>query len=100
MTRLSVSLDPRFEPSRIGIDRLIGVVLFGSVARGTADRRSDIDLIIIVDGNLIHGRRIYTTLARDLDDESFDGNRYDFEILVETPETAVTHSQQLSEIFD
>jgi predicted nucleotidyltransferase len=82
------------------IDRLIGVVLFGSVAQGTADRRSDIDLLIIVDGDLTYGRRICTSLARDLEDESFDGNRYEFEVLVETPETAVTHSQGLREIFD
>jgi predicted nucleotidyltransferase len=82
------------------IDTLIGVVLFGSVARGTADRRSDIDLLIIIDGDLTHGRRICTSLARDLEDKPFDGNRYEFEILVETPETAVTHSQELREIFD
>ena len=82
------------------IDTLVGVILFGSVARGEADRRSDIDLLLIVDGDLTHGRRMCTSLARDIEDESFDGNRYEFEILVETPETAVTHSQELREIFD
>ena len=82
------------------IDTLVGIILFGSVAQGAADRRSDIDLLIIVDGDLTYARRICTSLARDLEGESFDGNRYEFEVLVETPDTAVTHSQELSKIFD
>ena len=82
------------------LDELLTVVLFGSVARGTADRRSDIDLLVIVDGELTHGRRISTSLARDIEEESFDGHRYEFEILVETPDTAVTHRGELQEIFD
>ncbi|RQG87116.1 nucleotidyltransferase [Natrarchaeobius halalkaliphilus] len=82
------------------LDELVGVVLFGSVARGTADRRSDIDLLIIVDGDLTYGRRICTSLARDIEAESFDGHRYEFEVLVETPDTAVSHGGELKEIFD
>lgn len=82
------------------LDELIGIVLFGSVARGTADRRSDIDLLIIVDGDLTYGRRVCTSLARDLEEESFDGHRYEFEVLVETPDTAVSHGEDLTEIFD
>jgi len=82
------------------IDGLVGCVLFGSVARGTADRRSDIDLLVIVDGDLTHGRRVCTSLARDLESDSFDGHRYEFEVLVETPETAVSHGDELTELFD
>jgi len=82
------------------LDELIGVVLFGSVARGAADRRSDIDLLIIVAGNLTYGRRVCTSLARDLETKSFDGHRYEFEVLVETPDTAVSHGGDLKEIFD
>ncbi|WP_205254253.1 nucleotidyltransferase domain-containing protein [Haloarcula sp. JP-Z28] len=82
------------------LDELVGVILFGSVARGAADRRSDIDLLVIVDGELTYGRRICTSLARDVEEESFDGHRYEFEVLVETPDTAVSHGGELKEIFD
>ncbi len=92
-------LEPRIQESE-ELDDLVGIVLFGSVARGTADRRSDIDLLVIVDGDLTYGRRICTSLARAIEDESFDGHRYEFEVLVETPDTAVSHGGDLKEIFD
>lgn len=93
------ALDTRIEESE-DLDALVGIILFGSVARGTADRRSDIDLLVIVDGDLTYGRRISTALARDIEEESFDGHRYEFEILVETPDTAVSHGAELTDIFD
>lgn len=92
-------LDERIQESE-DIDELVGIILFGSVARGTADRRSDIDLLVIVDGDLTYGRRICTSVARDIEGESFDGHRYEFEILVETLETAASHGAKLEEIFD
>ncbi len=92
-------LDTRIQESE-EVHELVGIVLFGSVARGTADRRSDIDLLVIVDGNLTYGRRICTSVARDTEEQSFDGHRYEFEILVETPETAASHGAKLTEIFD
>lgn len=82
------------------IERIVGVVLFGSVASGTADRSSDIDLFVVVDGDGTHARRIGTRVARDLEAESFDGDRYQFEVLVETPESATSHGEKLQEIFD
>jgi len=82
------------------LEELVGAILFGSVARGTTDRRSDINLLVIVDGDLTYGRRICTSLARDLEEESFDGHRYEFEVLVETPGTAVSYGGELQEIFD
>lgn len=93
------ALETRVQASE-EIEDLVGAVLFGSVARGTADRRSDIDLLVIVDGDLTYGRRICTSLARDFEEESFDGHRYEFEVLVETPGTAVSHGGELQEIFD
>jgi predicted nucleotidyltransferase len=92
-------LETRIQESE-EITELIGVILFGSVARGTADRRSDIDLLLIVDEDLTYGRRICTSLARGIEDESFDGHRYEFEVLVETPETAVSHGSELADLFD
>lgn len=79
---------------------IVGVVLFGSVARGEADRSSDLDLLVIVDGDATVARRVVTKTARELEDQSFDGDRYEFEVLIETPESAISHSENLREIFD
>lgn len=84
----------------VDVDELAGVVLFGSVARGSADRSSDIDLLVVVDGDPTHGRRIASKLARDLEERTFDGERYQFEVLVETPESAASRGDPLQEIFD
>lgn len=82
-----------------GIADLVGVVLFGSVARGTADRSSDIDLLIVVDGDLTLARRVGTKIARELEDHKFGGDRYEFEVLVETPDSALSHGDKLRELF-
>lgn len=44
-----------------------GIILFGSVARGTADRQSDIDLWVLVDGNQMDQRHTANKLANHLD---------------------------------
>ena len=82
------------------IEELVGVFLFGSVARGEADRSSDIDLLVIVDGDGTRARRLASKLGSDLEDRAFDGDRYQFEILVETVESAASHGAKLREIFD
>lgn len=82
------------------IDALAGVILFGSVARGEADRASDIDLLVIVEGSKTHGRRIANAVARDIEEERFEGDRYEFEVLVETLDSAMRVGEQLREIFD
>jgi predicted nucleotidyltransferase len=82
------------------IASLVGVVLFGSVARGDADRASDVDVLVIVEGDKTRGRRIATATARDVEDERFDGDRYEFEVLVETVESTVRVGEQLEPIFD
>ncbi|MDG5761911.1 nucleotidyltransferase domain-containing protein [Natronococcus sp. A-GB1] len=82
------------------VDEVVGIILFGSVARGQADRSSDIDLLVIVKGNLTYGRRLASQLVRDLEERTFHGERYQFEVLVETPESAASHGEKLREIFD
>jgi predicted nucleotidyltransferase len=52
------------------LDDVLGIVLFGSVARGEADRQSDIDLWILVDGDsgdLLQHRNTANKLARDIE---------------------------------
>ena len=82
------------------LETIVGIVLFGSVARGTADRRSDIDLLVVVEGTHVYGRRVGNEAAQAVQKQSFDGDRYEFEVLVETPESAVEYGSKLREIFD
>lgn len=82
------------------VEDIVGAVLFGSVARGTADRGSDIDLLIIIDGTHTYGRRIANRAARNVEEQTFDGDRYEFEVLVETPESASDYGSKLREILD
>lgn len=82
------------------VTRIVGVVLFGSVARGEADRGSDIDLLVILDGTHTYCRRVANQAAQSVSDQFFDGDRYEFEILVETPNSATQYGGKLREVFD
>ncbi|WP_255171251.1 nucleotidyltransferase domain-containing protein [Natrononativus amylolyticus] len=82
------------------IDELLGVVVFGSVARGDADRRSDIDCFVVVDGDRTAARRRITDIVAELQTERFDGDRFVFEPYVESAESARRAGSKLREIFD
>ncbi|WP_410767409.1 nucleotidyltransferase domain-containing protein [Haloferax sp. DFSO60] len=82
-----------------GIDSLVGVLVFGSVARGEADRKSDIDLFVLVSGDRTTARRVVSDIAADLGDERFDGDRFAFEPFVETVESAHRVGEKLREQF-
>lgn len=81
------------------VDDVLGIVVFGSVARGEADRQSDIDLFVVVDGNRTNARRVVTDVVADLRDQRFDGDRFDFEPYVESVESARRAGSKLREIF-
>ncbi|MFC7196604.1 nucleotidyltransferase domain-containing protein [Halosimplex aquaticum] len=85
------------ESSDIG--SLVGVVVFGSVARGEADRQSDIDLFVVVDGDRTVARRLVTDVVSDLAEVRFDGDRFTFEPFVESVESAERAGSKLQEIF-
>ena len=82
------------------LDELVGVVLFGSVARGEADRTSDIDLLVIVDENRTTARRTVQSIVSDLEDQRFEGNRYTFQPLVESTDSVQRIGDQLRPQFD
>lgn len=91
-------------PVRAALDRIRGelegvrgVLVFGSVARGHADRQSDVDLWVLADGRAEQHRA--NELAKELGQQRFDGDRYEFQILVETPESARSHGNRLEEVF-
>ncbi len=73
--------------------------MFGSVARGEADRKSDIDLFVLVEGDRTVARRIVTGVAAELGEKRFDGDRYEFESYVESVESAQRAGTKLREIF-
>ena len=82
------------------LDRVVGVILFGSVARGTADRASDIDILVIVERNKTPARRTVQAIVSELQETKFDGDRYTFQALVESVESARRIGERLREQFD
>ena len=104
---LSIPQSEFHEPVRAFADRarekigeLVGIVIFGSVARGEADRASDIDLLIVVDEDKTSARRAVQSIVRELQTTKFDGNRYTFQPLVESVESAQRIGERLREQFD
>ncbi|MUV57005.1 Sugar-specific transcriptional regulator TrmB [Halogeometricum rufum] len=81
------------------VDQLLGVLVFGSVARGEADRKSDIDAFVLVDGDRTVARRLVSDVANELGEERFDGDRYTVEPFVESGESARRAGEKLREIF-
>jgi predicted nucleotidyltransferase len=75
------------------IDDGAGVVLFGSVARGDADRASDIDVSVIVEDERMKAQREAHSIEDDIASERFGGDRYEAHIVVETRDSAVTHDR-------
>lgn len=78
---------------------LVGIILFGSVARGEADRASDIDIQVIVDHKLTEARRSVHGVRQKVEEQRFDGERYEFQILVESVDSAENYGEKLQEIF-
>ncbi len=81
------------------VDNIRGIIVFGSVARGEADRQSDIDLFVVVDGNRTSARRVVTDVVAELREQRFNGDRFDFEPYVESVESAQRAGSKLHEIF-
>ena len=78
---------------------LAGILLFGSVARGEADRASDIDIQAIVEDDLLQSRREIQDIRQEMEESKFGGERYEFQVLVESVETAEQYGEKLQEIF-
>jgi predicted nucleotidyltransferase len=97
---------PEFQkPVKAAVDELtdrlegvIGIVLYGSVARGEADRRSDIDLWVLTTNDRAPNQREANAVGRDLEDAEFDGNRYAYDIDVEAVQAIPTYTEDVREI--
>lgn len=81
------------------LDDVLGVVLFGSVARGAADRQSDIDCFVLVRENQAVNQQTAHDIVSELHDRRYDGDRYKFQVLVESLDTAPQYGDRLREIF-
>lgn len=81
------------------LDDVLAVVLFGSVARGDADRRSDIDLWVLVTEDRMSNQRKANRVRQSLEEEKFDGDRYAFEIDVEGVQAVPNYREDLQEIL-
>lgn len=95
------------EPLRRFIERvdedvssIAGILCFGSVARGEADRTSDIDVFVLVgDEAVVSARRTVSDVVRDLEEAPIDGDRYEFEVFIESSESARKRGEDLQPIF-
>jgi predicted nucleotidyltransferase len=83
------------------IPTVAGIVCFGSVARGEADRASDVDVFVLVedDDELVTARRTVSEIKSDLEAQRFDGQRYEFEPFVESPESVQRRGDDVQRIF-
>lgn len=86
------------EELRSELDGVIGIVLHGSVARGDADRRSDVDLWIVVEGDRAANQRVANRVRDELEDQRFEGDRYAFHLTVESIDSVPTFTDDIREI--
>lgn len=103
---LSIPQEDFRDPVKTFLDKLgdveadiVGVILFGSVARGEADRASDIDLQVIVSNNLTESRRELHDVRQEVEGQEFNGERYEIQLLVESVDSAESYGEDLKEIF-
>lgn len=80
-------------------DNLVGVILFGSVARGEADRASDIDLLIVVRDDLVEARRELHEIRQEIENEQFGDDRYELQVLVESTKSARNYGGKLRDVL-
>lgn len=81
------------------VDDVIGITVFGSVARGDADRTSDVDVFLVVQGDRTTARRRVATVAADIRERRYDGDRFEFEPYVESVESARRAEDKLRDVF-
>ncbi|MGQ3330799.1 nucleotidyltransferase domain-containing protein [Halorubrum sp. FL23] len=84
---------------RTKLDGVLAVVLYGSVARGEADRRSDIDLWVLVRDDRPSNQRQANHIRQSLEEDTFGGDRYAFDIDVEALQGIPTYTEELQEIL-
>lgn len=82
-----------------GLEGIVGIVLYGSVARGDTDRRSDVDLWVLVEEDRMANQRTANRIRQDLEELEFDTGRYAYEIDVEALPAVPDYETELREIL-
>lgn len=80
------------------LEKVRGILVYGSVARGSADRQSDVDLWVLVSENRGRNQRRATEIGDKLAEQRIDGERYEFHIVVESPRSVPAHTEDIAEI--
>ncbi|MFC7058952.1 nucleotidyltransferase domain-containing protein [Halovenus salina] len=81
------------------LDNVVGIILYGSVARGDADRRSDIDLWVLVEDDRMANQRTANRVRQDLEDQEFDTGRYAYEIDIESLPAVPNYTDELHDVL-
>lgn len=81
------------------LDDLVGVILYGSVARGEADRQSDIDLWALVREDRPEAQRSANRVRNELEELKIDGERYSFDIDVESASSLPQYTEDIAAII-
>ena len=81
------------------LDDVVGIVLYGSVAYGDADRRSDIDLWVLVEEDRMANQRTANRVRQDLENQEFDTGRYAFDIDVESLPAVPNYTKELRDVL-
>lgn len=84
------------------LDSLAGIILYGSVARGEADRQSDIDLWVLVTDDRMGAQRKVNDIVQSLEDEPFNepGERFDFHVDVEDTTSLPQYTEDITRIIN
>lgn len=77
------------------LDGVIGIVLYGSIARGEADRRSDVDLWVLVEEDRMANQRTANSVRQELEDQEFAPGRYAYDIDVESLPAVPNYTDEL-----
>ena len=80
------------------LENLLGIILYGSVARGSADRRSDIDLWVLVSEDRAANQRAVNNVVLDLEEREFEQGRYAYDIDVEDAASIPRYTDDIREI--
>ena len=80
------------------LDDILGILVYGSVARGEADRQSDVDLWVLVREDRSRKQQRAAELAKDLAEIRIGGERYEFHIVVESPESVPAYTDDIASI--
>lgn len=83
---------------RAELEDVLGILVYGSVARGDADRKSDVDIWVLVREDRGRNQRRATEVGSELSEQKFDGERYDFHIVVESQNSVPAYTEDIAKI--